>query len=126
SVALRPPLTTVTPTALAAAPVALAGLALAALGLLRVVPGRRRGRAEELDDVVVLLLLGRRQDGDDRDALHVVVGVDLDPVAHGHAGRDEVGGEDALRFLRPGGAPGEGPVTPVAGELDLDPSGHTA
>ena len=65
----------------AAVTIASTGLALPTLGLLGVVPGRRGRGADELDDVAGLLLLGRRQDGDDGDALHVVVGVGLDRVA---------------------------------------------
>ena len=102
------------------------GLALAPLGLLGVVPGRRGWRPDELDDVLRRLLRRGRQDGDDGDALHVVVGVGLDRVTDLDPGRQEGRVEHALGRLGPRGTPRERPVPAVTGELDIDPSGHTA
>ena len=110
----------------AAVSIAPTGLALPTLGLLRVVPGGWGRCADELDDVGRLLLLGRRHHGDDGDALHVVVGVGLDGVADLHPCGEQGGVEHALGGLGARGTPRERPVPAVTGELDIDPSGHTA
>ena len=83
-------------------------------------------RRQQLEPSVTLGAILGDHDRHDVDAIEILLGLGLQLVADGHAGRQQRSIDGAARFAGAGGAPGPLTLGASARELDLDPRGHGA